>query len=491
MDVAMNDTDIVSALRAAVADRVGKERFELWFGTKSRLELDGEGLTVAVPNPFFQQWLRANFSHDIERACLDTLGRIPAVRFRVDESLPTPHAAKPPSTSGHGEPARPGAGSRGSGGSRGAPSSHAARAEEAPGQDPAQVGPAGGHGRRRFARLDSFVVGPSNQLAHAAAASVARRPGELSPLFVYGPTGVGKTHLLEGVWTLVRKHHPRLTVVYLSAEQFTTDFLQALRGSGVPSFRRKYRGVEVLILDDLQFFRGKRCTQIELLYTVDTLLRHGRQLVLGADRPPAEISDLGPELTSRLASGIACRIEPPEYGTRLGIVGRIAERLGMRVPDDVKQYVASRLTGNARELSGALCRLGAASRALGKPITLAIAEEELAELIRSSRRLVRLHDIEKAMCEAFGLESRTLQCGAKSKAASHGRMLAMWLARKYTRSALSEISSFFGRRSHSTVISAQKRVDRWLADGQSIELADRTWNVGDAVQQVERVLRAG
>jgi chromosomal replication initiator protein len=192
---------------------------------------------------------------------------------------------------------------------------------------------------------------------------------------------------------------------------------------------------------------------------------------------------------SRLASGMACRIEPPDYQTRLGIVGRMARRFEMRVPDDVRQYVASHLSNHARELSGALCRLRATSQALGKPISLPMAEEALSDLIRASRRAVRLPDIEKAMCDAFGLEPKTLQSRGKTKAVSHPRMLAMWLARKYTRSALSEISHYFGRRSHSTVISAQKRVDRWLADGKSIELADRTWPVSDAVQQVERRLK--
>ncbi len=484
----MDDTDIVSALRAAVADRVGKERFDLWFGPNGRLQLDGDALTILAPNLFFQRWLRSNFCRDIERACLDTLGKIPELDFRVDTSLPMPQAAPTPSPSGRGGPpcAEPAAAER-------AAPRHAPGVALAAGAASANSGdgelPTGG--RRRFARLSSFVTGPTNQLAYAAADSVSRRPGELSPLLIYGPTGVGKTHLLEGVWAEARRRYPRATVIYLSAEQFTTDFLQALRGSGVPSFRRKYRSVDLLILDDLQFFRGKRATQIELLYTVDTLLRQGRQLVLAADRSPEDISDLGPELTSRLASGIACRIEPPDYATRLGIVGRMAERFGMKLPDEVRQYVASRLTSHARELSGALCRLRATSEALARPITLAMAEEELAELVRASRRTVRLPDIEKAMCEAFGLEPRTLQSGAKAKCASHPRMLAMWLARRFTRSALSEISTYFGRRSHTTVISAQKRVDRWLADGHSIELADRTWNVGDAVQQVERVLRAG
>jgi chromosomal replication initiator protein len=477
--VSRNDTEIVAALRAAVADRVGKKRFDLWFGTSSRLELAGDQLTIVVPNRFFREWLSSNFRAAIESACRATLGKLPPLEFRVDASLAAPGAETTGCRStaadqGGAAPPRP---------------CDAASATAAGTPPPPVADRPNGMRSRRFAHLESFVVGHSNRLAHAAAETVARRPGELSPLLIHGPTGVGKTHLLEGIWTGVRRGHPRVTVVYLSAEQFTTAFLQTLRGSGMPNFRRKYRGVDVLILDDLQFFSGKRATQIELLYTVDTLLREGKQLVFAADRPPEALSDLGPELMSRLASGMACRIEPPDYHTRLGIVGRMAKRFAMRVPDDVGQYIASNLTNHARELSGALCRLRATGQALDKPISLSMAEEALADLVRSSHRAVRLPDIEKAICEAFGLEPKTLQSRGKTKAVSHPRMLAMWLARKYTRSALSEISHYFGRRSHSTVISAQKRVDRWLADGKSIELADRTWPVSDAVEQVERHLK--
>ena len=327
-------------------------------------------------------------------------------------------------------------------------------------------------------------------MAKAAAEMAARRPGDMSPLLIHGPTGVGKTHLLEGIWTAARRNR-RITVIYLTAEQFTNGFLQALRGSGLPSFRRKYRGVDLLLVDDLQFFTGKRHTQIELSYTIDTLLRAGRQLAFGADRPLAELSDFIPELTTRLQSGMICRIDPPDYATRSGIVDQMARRIRLKVPAEVKQFIAGRLTSHARELSGALCLLEATAKASGKPITLDSAEQALAELIRSSSRVVRLADVEKAVCSTFGLEPSTLQSNRKTKRVNNPRTLAMWLARKYTRSALSEISSYFGRRSHSTVISAQKRVDTWIAEGTTLQLADHTWTVEEAIQQVERCLKTG
>ena len=320
---------------------------------------------------------------------------------------------------------------------------------------------------------------------------VVQRPGELSPLVIHGPTGVGKTHLLEGIWSAARKARPSSAIIYLSAEQFTTHFLQALRGSGLPSFRQKYRGVELLLIDDLQFFCGKRYTQVELLYTIDTLVREGRQMVFAADRPPAKLSEFGPELSTRLQAGMVCRIEPPDYDTRLGIVTQMARRMNINAPLDVKQFIVSRLTSHARELSGALCRIQATSQATGMPISLPMAEEALAEMVHYSSRVIRLPDIEKAVCQTFGLEPASLQSGRKAKRVSHPRMLAMWLARKYTRVALSEIGQYFGRRTHSTVISAQKRVEDWLADHTSLEMADRVWDVNDAIRQVELCLMAG
>jgi chromosomal replication initiator protein len=221
------------------------------------------------------------------------------------------------------------------------------------------------------------------------------------------------------------------------------------------------------------------------------LLREGRQLVFAADRPPAELTDLGPELTARLQSGMVCLVEPPDYATRLGIVSQMARRFALSLPQDVQEFVAAQLTCHARELSGALCRLQATSQATGRPITLAMAREALTELIHQSSRMVRLPDIERAVCDVFGVEPAGLQSGRKDKSVSHPRMLAMWLARKHTRAALSEIGQFFGRRSHSTVISAQKRIEDGMASGMTLELADRHWNLDEAIRLVERRLRTG
>jgi chromosomal replication initiator protein len=473
--VAKDDTDIVSALRTALAGRVGKQRFELWFGTRTRLELTEQVLAIHVPSQFFLNWIRANFSSQLEAACTDVLGRCPKLEFYVaavpESDAPVPASAEPSDTS------------------RASSKPVAAAIRVAP--SVTEKEPSNEPSRRKFADLESFVAGPSNRLAFASAEMVAQRPGELTPLVLWGPTGVGKTHLLEAIWTATRKSRRRATAIYLSAEQFLSGFLQALRGSGLPSFRRKYRGVDVLLIDDLQVFRGKQCTQIELQYTIDTLLRERRQVVLASDRPPSEMSELGRELIARLESGVVCRIDAPELETRRGIVGQMARRMGMSLPADVENYVASRLTRHAREISGALCQLHATSLAWQRPVDLAMAEEALSDVVRASARLVGLTDIEKAVCHTFGLTAESLQSGRKAKDVSHPRMLAMWLARKHTRAALSEIGHYFGGRSHSTVVSAQKKVDGWLAEGTTLRLCDQPLSIGEAIRQVEQILQAG
>ncbi len=220
-------------------------------------------------------------------------------------------------------------------------------ADNSPGSHQSKPAAATGNGngavRRRLASLDAYVVGRSNCLAHKAAQMAVAQPGGYSPLLVHGPTGTGKSHLLEGIYAAFRKSRPRAAAVYLSAEQFTSYFLQALHKSGMASFRGKYRDLELLVIDDLQFLANKKATIGELQHTIDTLLRAGRQLVFSADRSPAALKVLGPELMSRLSGGMVCRLEPPEFATRLGIVRAQAAQLGLDVPDDVQAYIASQL----------------------------------------------------------------------------------------------------------------------------------------------------
>jgi chromosomal replication initiator protein len=334
-----------------------------------------------------------------------------------------------------------------------------------------------------------LVVGKCNEYAVTAAQLVARRLQQASPLLFYGSTGVGKTHLLRAVLTEHRRGHPRARAVYLTAEQFTTGFIEALRGSGLPSFRQKCRGADLFLLDDLQFFVGKRASLDELLHTIDTLQAEGRQLLLAADRGLADLRALGQELVSRLAGGLTCEIQPPDYTTRLGVVRQMADEMELTIDDNVAAMVAAQITPTARELRGALYRLQAVSMTLQQPIGRELAAKALAELAQQSTPIVRLADVEQAVCSVFGVERTDLRSDRKSRAIHEPRMLAMWLARKYTRAPWSEIGQFFGRRSHSTVIAAHHRVEQLIRSQAQIGLSNETCGVEDAIRRVETALR--
>lgn len=493
------------------------------------MRVEGTRLAVDVQSGFLLECLRKQFLSELKHVCNEVIGPGFEVEFRLNENLFATRPSEATSTAAQGSaamaaaaeqeqeqqhqpqsPGRPvlsgvGVAERQAGAGALAPSAVARRGRSA--SPSARTGAAktsetktirfpsgrftGFQPRRKLLSFEEFVVGDSNRLAATSAQLAVQRPGQSTPLFLYGRTGVGKTHLLEAVLSASRRNGRRLNSVYLSAEQFTTMFLEAMNGRGLPSFRQKHRGVDVLIVDDVQFLLGKNATVTELRYTVESLLRGGRQVILAADRAPAQLTRLGAELVDRIRSGLVCGIEPPEYATRVGIVHNLCRRMQMELPEGVADTVAARVTGGARDLAGALNRLHVTSLATGTPISASLAETALSALAAESGGVVRLPDIQRAVCDVLGLEPDTLQSERKSKAVSYPRMLAMFLARKYTRAALSEIGHYFGRRSHSTVISAQRKVERWMHQRQAIDLAGGTWQVDDAIRQVEDRLQAG
>lgn len=485
-EVTRDDKEIVSALCSALAARVGQDRFDLWLGRGVELTVNGAALHVAVAEPFRLEYLRRTFRADLVACAREVLGVEPQVEFHLDAALITP----PPATTGNataekakGSPVGdPAVGTVGQG---------AASVRSVVPLAPEGDSTASRLARRPFASLDDFHVGPANQVAFAAARGVVARPGQYSPLTLVGPPGCGKTHLLEGIWRQARTGGQLRRVIYLTAEQFTNHFLDALRQSGTPNFRRKYRDVELLLIDDVQFFGGKQSTVVELVHTVDTLVREGRQVVFAADRPPSELRALGPELVGRLAGGLVCPLEPPDAATRLRIVEQFASRLEATIPAEVQAFIAAQLSGDGRLLAGAVNRVAASSSALGRPIDLDLAQTALADLIGAAQRPVRLPEIVSAVCEVFGVEADQLQSASKSASVTLPRMLVMFLARKYTRAALSEIGRTVGRKSHSTVVSAQNKVNFWLTNGKRVPLGASDCSLEDALRRVESHLRLG
>lgn len=458
----MEDSQIAAALSARLAERIGAQRFELWFGSQTRLAISSGCLTVLAASTFVCDWLRRNFADDI-RACWDAIvGHSGPIEFDVDESLAAATQSEPVA--------------------------EVARLQRMSGRVDVVANSAAA--RPSDVTLAGFVVGASNEYAFRAAELTASGRQQASPVLFCGTTGVGKTHLLRAIQREYRRRHPHLTAVYLSAEQFTSSFIDACRGSGLPSFRHKCRGARLLLIDDVQFFAGKQRTIEELQHTVDTMLREGRQFVLASDRSLAELHPLGQELVSRLAGGLTCEIEAPEFTTRLEILRRLANEIGLTIGDEILSKIATQITAGARELRGALHKLHAMSLAEGEPVSRDMAERVLGDLARYSTRAVRLADVERVVCSVFGVEPAQLRSDRKGRSMSEPRNLAMWLARKYTRAAWSEIGQYFGRRSHSTVIAAHRRVERLISTQGQVGLDDRSCGVEEAIRKLEAALRS-
>jgi chromosomal replication initiator protein len=479
---------LTAAIAEAIAGRVGRDRYELWLGEHAELRCVAAPvaapvestrspslvLQVVAREPFRLEYLKRQFRAEIAAAATEILGAGASIEFvlavvddTADPSVPSAPAASP---------------AKGP-----APEPLATRTEE-PAARQSASSESNRPARRPFASLTEFVASRGSELALASARSVVAHPGQYSPLTFVGPPGCGKTHLLEGIWRETRSRGMK-RVTYLTAEQFTNQFLDALKQSGTPNFRRKVRDVDLLLIDDLQFFAGKQSTIVELVHTIDTLLREGRQLVFAADRPPAELRGLGVDLPTRLAGGLVCPLEPADAPARRKIVEQLARKQQTELPGDVLDYIAAQLGGDARHLAGAVNRLAATAMALARKIDLHLAEVALADLVGAAQRPIRLPEILAAVCDVFGVDAQELQSSSKAPSVTLPRMLVMFLARKYTRAALSEIGRSVGRKSHSTVVSAEQKVSAWLTAGKQVPLGRGNCALEDAVRRVELKMR--
>jgi chromosomal replication initiator protein len=461
-----SERDLAAALGEAIRQRVGEPRYNLWFRSKTKLNLEGGELVVGVPNHFYQEWMQKTFASEVRAAAAEAVGLAVAVRFAIDPELfqaarraEADVAAKPPALA--------------------APPA------------PAAAAPARPRGAaRRWRRLSDFVVGTCNRVAHASALSVVEAPGQdANPLVLHGPVGTGKTHLLEGIYLGLRKGRPDWRICFVTAEEFTNRFLQGLRLGKVGSFRKHVRECDALLLDDLQFLARKRASVEEFLHTLDALCAEGRQVVLTCDCHPRLADEFLPELTDRLLGGAVWGLAPPDTDTRLGLLRARAARAGQPLlSEEVLQYLAEQLRGNVRELEGAVHSICHYSRVAGRPVDRDLVREALGDLLRHSIRVVRLEDVDRAVCGVLCLGAGALQAKQRGWKHSHPRMLAMYLARKHTSATYTEVGQHFGRRSHSTVVAAEKKVRQWVQEDGSLVLGERQVRIRDVLERTEREL---
>ncbi len=308
--------------------------------------------------------------------------------------------------------------------------------------------------------FDAFVIGSGNQFAHAACQAVAERPSKAyNPLFLYGGVGMGKTHLMQAIGHEIKKRLPQAAICYVSSEKFTNEMINSLRYDKMTSFRDKFRNVDVLLVDDIQFLAQKERTQEEFFHTFNALHESMKQIVIASDRPPKELAEVEDRLRSRFEWGLIADIQPPDLETKVAILQKKAEQEKVTLPTDVALYVASNIRSNVRELEGALIRLVAHSSLIGAEITLPYAQQVLKNFIDSQARKVTIESIQKATAEQFGLRLVEIKAKNNSRAIVYPRQIAMYLAKHLTEASLPEIGRQFGGKHHTTVLHSVEKID--------------------------------
>lgn len=457
---------VTTSLGELLCQRIGAPRYDLWFRDKTKFEADDDRLIVGVANCFYQEWLQKKFTDELRALAEEVFGGPRDIAFVIDPQLFRTERQRQASDSGTTSPAGP---------TR--ESSPAAPATASRLRLP-----------RRRRRLEDFVVGPCNRVAHAAALSVVEEPGEGPvPLVLHGPVGTGKSHLLEGIHGALRERLPEARVLLLTAEEFTNRFLASMHAQKQGSFRKQFRDCDVLLVDDLQFLAKKRATQEEFLHTLEVLQRDGRPVIVTCDCHPRLAEIFLPELTDRLGGGAVWGLTLPAMATRRALLA--ARTAGSEPwPAEVLDFLAEQLRGNARELEGAVHAIRHLARVTDRPLSLELAREATAEVLRSSVRVVQLADVERATLTALGLPTGTLQSRQRRWQVSAPRMLAMYLARKHTAATYGEVGHHFGRRNHSTVVAAEKKVRSWLDAREDLLMGTRKLPVADVLQRIEAEL---
>ena len=449
--------DAKQVWRAALGElqvSLSPANYETWLKDTTLVDVDGDRFRVAAPNGFAKDWLENRYRSLIAQTLARVVGYSVNVEFVVREH----ESDEPVEAESQEEAARP-----------------AVTQPVATQQvrvEPGRVGATEGGGINLNPRYTfrTFIVGSANRLAHAASLSVAERPGEAyNPLFLYGGVGLGKTHLMHAVGNAVVQRYPRKRVVYATSEKFTNDFISAIREGRIDDFRARYRKIDLLLIDDIQFIADKERTQEEFFHTFNAIHEDGKQIVLSSDRPPKQINTLEERLRSRFEWGLIADLTAPDLETRIAILRTKSEEQGVRVASEALEFVARKVVSNIRELEGALNRIAAYASMQGIPITVDVAQAVLSNVLyRPSKRAVTPERIALAVSEYYDVDLEILRGQKRDRAIVVPRQIAMYLMREETDVSLLRIGAELGGRDHSTVLHACKKIDKEVARNEEL-----------------------
>lgn len=427
----LNATDLWNKTLQAMEKKISKPSFDTWLKTTRPVSLEGKTLVIEALNDFSRDWLDGNYKELIRETIYELIGE------PLDLIFTTPGSEKD-----HFYPRVP-------------------REQRIKRENPFEQNHPMLNPKYTF---DTFVIGSGNRFAHAASLAVAEAPAKAyNPLFIYGGVGLGKTHLMHAIGHYILEHNPTAKVVYLSSEKFTNEFINSIRDNRPDDFRNKYRNVDILLIDDIQFLAGKESTQEEFFHTFNALHEENKQIVISSDRPPKEIPTLEDRLRSRFEWGLITDITPPDLETRIAILRKKAKAEGLDIPNEVMLYIANQIDTNIRELEGALIRVVAYSSLQNKDITPDLAAEALKNIIPSSTsRTITIQDIQRVVGEHFGLRMEDFTSKKRTKAIAFPRQVAMYLSRELTDYSLPKIGEEFGGRDHTTVIHAHEKISNLL-----------------------------
>lgn len=411
------------------------ESFSLWIQPLKPLSINNNKFTLQVPNKYFSDWLKTHQQENIEKIIKEHIQQLVNLEYQESQDL-TSILKKVEDIQ---EPA-------------------------AASQPPQVLVYEQFNSKYAF---DRFVVGASNRFAHASCEAVAKDPGrQFNPLFIYGGVGLGKTHLLHAIGNHIRKNNPGMKVFYVTSEKFINEFIDSLRFEKPASFRNKYRNLDCLLIDDIQFLVGRQSSQEEFFYTFNTLYDSKKQVVITSDRPPKELPTLEPRLISRFEWGVIADIQPPDLETRIAILRKKAEEERLYVPDDVILYIATQIKSNIRELEGSLLRITAFSAFTGTPLTVDSVQKILKDVVRppDDAAPVTIERIQKIVAKHFNLEVRDMKSKRRTDAVAFPRQIAMYLARTLTDEfSTTEIGDEFGGKDHTTVMHACNKIKNRMA----------------------------